>query len=217
MGNRVAVYTQNFRFYHEVLEVLKMWSIPFVSLPSPGKIPTDVSLVLSAETDDKINARQIRRRRAIHAVREAIPYLLGKATFNELTIGIDPGPKPGIAVFGDSILLEAFESPSIVNAIDAIVDVKESYIFRQLRVNVGNGDRRNGNVILDRLARQGIMPNVVEERNTSRPHQMHNNALSAARIAQGALYSVTGKNEPKVRSRDALDSEFVTLKKVLVR
>lgn len=216
MGSRVAVYTQNFRFYHDILRVLKMWHIPFVSVPSVDKIPPDISLVLSAETDERLNLRQIRKKRAIEAVREAVPYLLGKTAFNELVVGVDPGPKPGVAVFGDGVLLEALEAPSIDNAVSTVVDFKESYLFRQLTVNIGDGDKSNGDAISTGLLSQDIRVNFVDERNTSAPHQMHNNALSAARIAQGHIHQSNGKNEPRVRNRDALDFEFLTLRKILV-
>ena len=215
MSGRVGVYTQNFRFYHDILKILKAWKIPFVSLSDPRSIPMDVTLVLSSDNDEKLKVTQVRNRSAIRVVREAVPYLLGRTSFSELVVGIDPGPKPGIAVFGDGVLTEAFESPDIEHSIIAVREIRSAYLYKNLRINIGDGDRPNGQIIAAALEKLDITVNIVDERNTSQPHKMHNNALSAARIAQGTGYPVGGKNDTKIRNRDAIDFEFTTLKKAL--
>lgn len=188
-----------------------------MSLPDPDHIPLDVSLILSSDGDEKVKERQIRNNSPMKAVRQAIPYLLGRMAFADLTIGVDPGPRPGIAVFGDDVLLEAFESTSVDAAVDSIREIKDSYIYRNLKINIGDGDRPNGDSIAGKVSILNLPLNFVDERNTSQPHKMHNNALSAARIAQGTGYPLLNKNDVKIRNRDALEFEFTTLRKALTR
>ena len=211
---RVGIYTHNFRFYHEVVNVLKSWHIKSVSIDNIDHMPSDVSIILSSNKDEKIRVSQIRTDSASEAVRWAIPFLLGKDRFESLIIGIDPGPKPGIAVIGDDILLEAFEAPSIDSLIRSIATISRGYRYSSRTVRIGDGDAPNRDSIIGKLKAIGIVPEIVDETNTSQPHKIHDNAVSAARIAGG----VTSFPNPKIqnyRRRDILDLEFTTLQKAI--
>ncbi|MGC8515372.1 MAG: hypothetical protein ACP5OC_04455 [Thermoplasmata archaeon] len=211
---RVGIYTHNFRFYHEVVNVLKSWRIKSVSIDDIDHLPSDVSIILSSNKDEKIREQQIRTDSAIEAVRVAVPFLLGKEKFRTLIIGIDPGPKPGIAVLGDDILLEAFEAPSIDSLMRSIRTIAAGYRYSSYTVRIGHGDIPNRDTIILKLKGAGMTPDIVDETNTSQPHKIHDNAVSAARIARGS----TSFPDPKIqnyRRRDILELEFVTLQKAI--
>jgi hypothetical protein len=211
---RVGIYTHNFRFYHEVVNVLKSWRIKSVSVDDIDHLPFDVSIILSSSKDEKIREKQVRTDSATEAVRAAIPFLLGKEKFHNLIIGIDPGPKPGIAVLGDDILLEAFEAPSIDSLIVSIKTIVAGYRYSAYKVRIGHGDIPNRDRIIFKLKAAGMVPDIVDETNTSQPHKIHDNAVSAARIARGS----TSFPDPRIqnyRRRDILELEFLTLQKVI--
>ncbi len=211
---RVGIYTHNFRFYHEVVNVLKSWRIKSVSIDNVDHLPSDVSIILSSNKDEKVTDLQIRTDSATEAVRVAIPFLLGKERFRNLIIGIDPGPKPGIAVLGDDILLEAFEASSIDSMMRSIRTIAAGYRYLSYTVRIGHGDMPNRDSIIMKLKGAGIVPEIVDETNTSQPHKIHDNAVSAARIARGS----TSFPDPKIqnyRRRDILELEFVTLQKAI--
>jgi hypothetical protein len=211
---RVGIYTHNFRFYHELVGVLKSWRINSVSIDNIDHMPSDVSIILSSKRDEKIREQQIRTDSATEAVRIAIPFLLGKEKFHSLIIGIDPGPKPGIAVLGDDILLEAFEAPSIDLLIRSVRTIASGYRYISYTVRIGHGDIPNRDSIIFKLKSAGMAPEIVDETNTSQPHKIHDNAVSAARIARGS----TSFPDPRIqnyRRRDILEIEFTTLQKAI--
>ncbi|EQD60367.1 hypothetical protein B1B_07812, partial [mine drainage metagenome] len=188
--------------------------IKSVSIDSLERLPSDVPIILSSNKDEKVDATQIRANSASEAVRAAIPFLLGKEKFIRLIIGIDPGPKPGIAVLGDDILLEAFETPSIDGLISAIKGIIKGYRYSGCIVRIGHGDAPNRDSIIQKLRIVSIVPEIVDETNTSQPHKIHDNAVSAARIARGTSQF----HDPRMqnhRRRDILEVEFTTLQKAM--
>ncbi len=211
---RVGIYTQNFRFYHELLNILKFWKIPCVSLTDPDKVPYDVPVILSSSDDQNTDHAQIKRADPMAAVRGGIPFLLGKAQFTMFVIGIDPGPKPGLAVLGDGILLEAFETVNISACVRSVELLYKSYVSREKLIRIGDGDAPNRDRILRELKPMEARIEIVDESNTSQPHQVHDNAVSAARIARGPMHAFPA-NIAGYRRRQVLEREFVTLRKAI--
>ncbi|CAC12260.1 conserved hypothetical protein [Thermoplasma acidophilum] len=212
---RVGIITSDFKFYHDVIKQLRLWKIPFVSLDLKGNIPDDVVVILSSIRDDIDLPDQVKAQDGLDGIRRAIPRLLNKTMFKDLTIGIDPGPKPGIAVFGDDVLLEAFECPTVFSVRKFVDSISMSYSYENITIKIGNGDRPNRDIIMNRLSDVDISIEVVNEKNTSTPHKIHDNALSAARIAQiNGLYPI--KRIPvKFSRKNVYEKEFVTLKNVI--
>ena len=144
------------------------------------------------------------------------PPLL-KEKFDTVVIGIDPGPYPGIAVFGDNVLMEAFECPSIQQIGQDVTAIVGSYAYTELQVKLGNGDAPNRDYILNALRGMELRIKVVDEQNTSFPHKIHNNALSAARIAQVEHhYTIAPELQTQnIKRKEAYEKEFVTLKRII--
>ena len=213
---RLGIYTYDFRFYHEAIEILKVWKIPFMSLERPDVAPPDVVAILSKPEDAVVPDIKVAAADPLMAVRRSIPRLLDKAEFENLVIGIDPGPYPGIAVFGDGILIEAYECPTLDRVRGDIKSILLSYSYRNSVIKIGNGDMPNRKLIMDSIKGLGTTIFIVDEKNTSFPHKIHDNALSAARIA-----NVRVQNTPEEGKRDrggrktAIEREFLTIRKVL--
>ena len=213
---RLGIYTYDFRFYHEAIEILKVLKIPFMSLERPDVAPPDVVAILSKPEDAVVPDIKVAAADPLMAVRRSIPRLLDKAEFENLVIGIDPGPYPGIAVFGDGILIEAYECPTLDRVRGDIKSILLSYSYRNSVIKIGNGDMPNRKLIMDSIKGLGTRIFIVDEKNTSFPHKIHDNALSAARIA-----NVRVQNTPEEGKRDrggrktAIEREFLTIRKVL--
>lgn len=214
---RIGVFTTDFRFYRDVIQLLKEWNLPFLSIESTDSVPDDVAVILSSSRDDFSIVNQFKSETPLQALRKSLAKLLLREKFDNLIIGIDPGPYPGIAVFGDNVLLEAFECPALGQIDPEVSAIVDSYIYRDLEVKIGNGDAPNRDHILASLGAKNIRIRVVDEQNTSFPHKIHDNALSAARIAQVEdKYVITQDLQSQnIKRKDAYEKEFITLKSMI--
>jgi hypothetical protein len=211
----VGIFTLDFKFYHDIIADLRKWKIPFTSLESTSNIPRDISVVLSSEKDERFWDRQINARDSTYGIRNSLPLLMNREAFDEVIIGLDPGPYPGIAVVADNVLTEAFETPMIEMVRKEVMEIKDSYRYRNITIKIGDGDKPHRDRIIQDLNDTGIDLKVVDERNTSMPHKIHNNALSAARIASLGSIFVPPRSNEKISKKDVYDREFLTIQAAL--
>jgi len=209
---RIGVLTSDFKFYHDVIELLKSWDLPFVSLSEPSFQPPDVNVVLSSSRDCFNTSNQFKGETPLDALRSSLASLFYKEKFETLTIGIDPGPYPGVAVFADEILMEAFECTSREELPNHVSKIINSYPFSKLQVKIGNGDIPNRDFIIKGLMALNLNIKIVDEKNTSFPHKIHDNALSAARIAATERRYIHSGPFSNVRRKNMFEREFKTLK-----
>ncbi len=214
---RIGVFTSDFKFYRDVIQLLKEWNLPFLSIDSTDSVPDDVTVVLSSARDNFSIVNQVKSDTPLRGLRMSLAKLLLKEKFEAVVIGIDPGPYPGVAVFGDNVLMEAFECPSIQQVGQEVAAIVGSYTYADLQVKLGNGDAPNRDHILNTLREMELPIKVVDEQNTSFPHKIHNNALSAARIAQVEHhYTIAPELQAQnIKRKEAYEKEFVTLKSII--
>ena len=103
---------------------------------------------------------------AKECIRKLKSYLYGKKRFEKLVVGIDPGPKPGIAVIGDGIVVEEIQLSSVSKVRGLIDDIYSGYSPRFFLVRIGDGDITNRNRIINSLVEDYIIE-LVNEKNTS--------------------------------------------------
>lgn len=214
---RIGVFTSDFKFYHDVIKLLKEWNLPFLSVESSDSIPDDVNVILSSSKDDFELDRQVKSNDSKQALRMSLSRLLLKDSFDSLVIGIDPGPYPGLAVFADDILTEAFECASLNLISSEVGSIVSSYYFNDLEIKIGNGDAPNRDTIIRSLEDIDLPVRIVDEKNTSFPHKIHDNALSAARIAQiEHKYMVSEEQmDQNMKRKLAYEKEFTTLRSLV--
>ena len=87
-----------------------------------------------------------------------------------------------------------------------------TYCFNQLQVKVGNGDAPNRDYIIGRLKSLNLRITIVDEKNTSFPHKVHDNALSAARIANVEIRYELSRQWTNVSRKNMFEKEFKTLR-----
>ncbi|MCL4314287.1 MAG: hypothetical protein M1454_00965 [Candidatus Thermoplasmatota archaeon] len=208
--SRIGIFTGDFRFYHEVIAIAKEWGLPFLSIDPMETIPTDVPVIVSTSDDYKIDPSQIFIDDPYRALRTALPRLIDQISFKRIVIGIDPGPKPGIAIVCDDILTEALEIPELKLLEAYLVKVLSDYPYGSYSIRLGNGDKPNRLRISDMLKRNGLYFSVVDESNTTIfRHRPQNNAIAAAVIglARHRIEVSYGK-----KHENFLDSRFVTIR-----
>ncbi len=210
---RLGIYTHNLRFYYNMLGELRRWELPVVSLKAGTDSPKDVPVIFSSRNDLLFFPNQIRGDIPIEMIRHVLPKILGEGLFGQIIIGIDPGPKPGVAVLADNILLEAREFVEMHLLREFVNQVKEHYEYEDILLRIGHGDKPNRDKIVNVLLPVGIRIIIVNEEGTSMPHQTHDNIISAARIADIDRFNRTGrKNIVGKTRRTQLEEEFVTIK-----
>ncbi len=211
---RVGIYTHDFKFYHDVIRDLKVWNLPFFSITDLYSIPEDIKVILSSNRDTFTLYGQVKAASSIEGIRKSLARLLNKNSFERIVIGIDPGPKPGIAVMADNVLMEAFECPSICEIRHDVLAIANSYEYNYFIIKIGNGDRPNRDAIIKTL--KNVAPVIiVNEENTSTPHKIHDNALSAARISLIVDRYDLSRTPEKFSRKNIYEKEFTTLKSLI--
>lgn len=169
----IGLLTEDPRTYFETLEVLRSEGLKFVSLDFYDPIPANVAVIITTKREQsKISFdRLVTEDDPEAAVSEARVLLLGDRAVRELTIGIDPGKRPGFAVIGDGavILRSIAASPEAVGSL--VDEIVKEYPGSNVVVRIGHGDRTNRNRIFNVIWDAGLRVEIVDERNTTRRSQ----------------------------------------------
>jgi hypothetical protein len=169
----IGLLTQNPRTYFEMLETLRGANLKVVSLDFGEPVPADVGAIITTEDEkgripfDKI----VTDSDPDVAIARAKMMMSADSRVKELTIGIDPGVRPGVAVLGDGVVLirSLAESPEAVR--EVVDEVVQEYPEANVVVRIGHGDRTNRNRIFNTLWDEGHLLEIVDERNTTRRSQ----------------------------------------------
>ena len=114
----IGVFTNDFRFFYEVVKLLKERGEPFVSLGRTGTVPPSVGVVITTSREKE----SIRFGKVVglddpeEAINTARCLLAGGTKYRTILVGIDPGKSTGLAIFGEGKLLasETVGSPEQV-------------------------------------------------------------------------------------------------------
>lgn len=143
----IVVATADFEVYHEVVNALRERGVDFTTIEPDEALPEGADVVVRAETDDvafdaeTVVADPDDPRRAVD---EALAFLRGSA--ERTTIGIDPGPNPGIAVLSGDLVVAAFQVPA-ADAAAVVNDELEGAVDPVVRI--GDGARLHATRIVD--------------------------------------------------------------------
>ena len=117
------------------------------------------------------------------AIEATIFALKGSSKTHRFTIGIDTGPRPGIAWFTDGILIDTKQTESIEECIKTVDFLIEHHDFQHLLIRMGKGSPSHRNRLLNVMLQQGYVVELVDERKTSRGLNRNQHSVSAIRIA----------------------------------
>jgi len=168
----IGVYTKNFSLYYDILKTLRSRKIPYVSLSSFDNIPKKIGVIITS--NNELHDAKVSKVIAAdaydsidHAIDLALQMLIGKDLYSKVFIGIDPGDKPGIAIFGDDILLQkkSVEEPGEVENI--VGRFLKEYPAIQTIIRIGHGSIIARNRIINSLISLGVPIEIVDETRTT--------------------------------------------------
>lgn len=117
------------------------------------------------------------------AIESAIFALKGSKNTHRFILGVDTGPRPGLAWFTDGVLIDTKQTESVDACIELIQSLIEHHQFEHLLIRMGKGSPSHRNRLLNAMLEQGYIVELVDERKTSRGLNRNQHAVSAIRIA----------------------------------
>ena len=166
----IGLLTEDPRTYFETIETLRERNLRFVSLDFYDPVPANVGVIITTDAEkDKIDFDKIvTDEDPDSAVSRARRMLLSEKPVKDLTIGIDPGIRPGFAAIGDGVVISrsVAESPEAVRTM--VDELLQDYPSTNVVVRIGHGDRTNRNRIFNKLWDGGHLLEIVDERNTTK-------------------------------------------------
>ena len=233
----LGVYTQDFSLYHDVIKELRKRKIQYIALDKPTKIPYSIKVVLTTNQEKTL----IKRKKTIaldqeksisRAVDKALNLLNGKDLYTHLSIGIDPGEQPGIAIIGDGILLHTKHLNTPKDILKELTTLLKLYSCEESVIRIGHGSPLIRNRIINALIPLNIPIEIVDETRSNPPEQNIRHSrdeAAAAKIAQlrggivratqplnitrGAIRNIQRKSRTLSQGSISIDTE--TAKQVL--
>ena len=180
MDRPLAVATEDFRLYHDLVAALRARGLAFRTIRPGGRFPPGTGAVLTSAAE----AGVVRFPRVIicgdveDAIARAIQLSRGRERWRELVVGVDPGPRPGVAVMGDGEVLDRRAARDPEDVARLVRGAAANFPAERVRVRVGHGDTTNRNRIINALAVEGRFVEIVDERGTTK--RTHTRDLDAA-------------------------------------
>jgi hypothetical protein len=185
----IGVMTENFRFFYQLVGLMKEQKQPFVTLSFEDDVPLTVGVIITTrEEKEKVRFRHLVANDSPDlALKMARCHLKGGESFNTLIVGIDPGVRPGLALIGDGRVLVAETIGSPEQAAGEIDRLIRCFDHKRMIARVGHGDRTNRNRVIRAIWNSVDDVEVVDESNTTRRTE-EPDADAAVSIANSSGY-----------------------------
>jgi predicted RNase H-like nuclease (RuvC/YqgF family) len=175
MKTKIAVATVNGRAYYELVTELYNKGLPFLSLKPWDAVPSNIKVVITTKEErDKVEHSIVlcyeQGSNAESVVDEAFLKAQGKQGYEKIVVGVDPGNSCGIAILGDSKVIETKTASSIQDAANLIVESVKRFPAETKIVRVGDGTPEYTSdlvSLLDRSLPSEVLVEIVKEAGTS--------------------------------------------------
>ncbi len=190
----LGVYTKDFSLYHDLVKVLKRRKIAYVLLSSLKHIPDRIGVILTSHAElhdiglQKVIAADVYDT-VDHAVDKALQLLKGKELYIRVSIGIDPGEHPGVAIVGDDMLLQKTRVDTPKDVARIIKRLLREYPANETCIRIGNGAPLIRNRIINSLIPLELPIEIVDETRTSVAQQQRRKGRDEEAAAAIALLS----------------------------
>lgn len=180
----IGVFTEDFKFFYEVVKRLKLRGEPFISLGKDGSVPATVGVVITSEEErSKVKFGKV----AVsddpdEAINIAKCLLAGGVAYRTIVVGIDPGKSTGIAIFGEGKLLATDTVIALELVPDAVSRLLRCLDFHRSIARVGHGDPTRGRRIIRGIWALVDEIELVDETGTTM-RTVHPDIDAAKRIA----------------------------------
>lgn len=169
---KVGVLISDTRLMFEIIEALRESRIPFEIIERKSRIPQSVSVLVTTDSDrpEKFSRKLVMcgSKKAAIVAKEAKAALHSNGRIKNLTIGIDPGSKTGIAVLVDESFVDSAVADCPEDVASIIRELLALYPADHTLIRIGNGDRTKRNRIFNSLWDMGLPIEIVDESNTTR-------------------------------------------------
>jgi hypothetical protein len=231
----LGVYTKDFSLYHDVIKGLKKRKVAYVSLATLENIPRRIGVILTSQKE--LKEIPLTKKVAVdaydsvdYAIDLAVQKLTGKELYSKISIGIDPGEWPGIAIVCDDILLQKMQVDGPENVASEIKRFLKMYSSKDICIRIGHGSTITRNRIINSLIPLEVPIEIVDETRTTPAQQKRRcvrDGEAAAAIAllsggrvQTSLPIETSRGAIKnvqKRSRQLSDGRFTISEEVALR
>ena len=185
---KIVVRTDDFQLAYRIMHMLRSRNIDVEQVSLKQPLPSKNAIWIGTVDEIASNSSEGRPIAADLesidlAIETAIFALKGASKTHRFTIGIDTGPRPGIAWFTDGVLIDTKQTESLEECIKTIESLIEHHNFQHLLIRVGKGSPSHRNRLLNAMLQQGYVVELVDERKTSRGLNRNQHSVSAIRIA----------------------------------
>lgn len=145
-------------------------------------VPLNIGVVLTSKKEyDKIEFEPKVAVTDIElGIRQARLALKGLSNDETVIVGVDPGPKPGIAVICAGQIIETKRAQNPEHAADIIIHILEDYAFKKSVLKMGHGSPQHRDRMLAVLSNYFTQVEIIDETRTStRSHTPHIDAAIA--------------------------------------
>lgn len=165
----IGLVTENFRFFHMMVRLLKERSEPFVSLGFGDPIPENVGVILTTnEERGRIHFETLVSDGDPEVAFKAARSMLRGKRFSRIIVGIDPGRTPGIAVIGDGRIIDTELVYCPEDVTETLVQMTRNLDFDIMLIRVGHGDPTNRNRIINAVWPLADEVEIVDESKTTK-------------------------------------------------
>ena len=190
----VGVYTKDFSLYHDVIKGLKKRKVAYVSLSSFENIPRRIGVILTSQKE--LKEIPVSKKIPVdaydsidYAIDLAVQKLTGKELYSKISIGIDPGERPGIALVCDDILLQKMQVEDPQNVASEIKRFLKMYSSKDTCIRIGHGSTITRNRIINSLIPLEVPIEIVDETRTTPAQQKRRCVRDGEAAAAIALLS----------------------------
>ena len=165
----IGLVTEDFRFFHQMVRLLKERGEPFVSLGFGDPIPGNVGAIITTNAERE----RVRFENIISdgdpdiALKAARSVLRGKR-FSKVVVGIDPGRTPGIAVIGDGRIIDTERVYCPEDVTETLARMTRNLDFDLMLIRIGHGDPTNRNRIIHAVWPLTDEIEIVDESKTTK-------------------------------------------------
>ncbi len=190
----LGVYTKDFSLYHDIIKGLRKRNAAYVSLASPENLPRRIGVILTSQKEyHRISLSKKVAADAYdsidYAIDLAMQKLTGKELYSKISIGIDPGDRPGIAVVCDDILLQKLQVDSPEKVVGVVKRFLQCYPSKETYIRIGHGSVINRNRIINSLIPLETPIEIVDETKTTPVQQKRRCIRDSEAAAAIALLS----------------------------
>ena len=185
---RILVRTDDFQLAYRIMQLLRTRKINVEQYSIDQPLPEKDSIWVGS-IDEVANNSSDGRPIAADlesldiAVEAAILALKGTSQTHRFILGVDTGPRPGLAWFTDGVLIDTKQTESVEECIETIESLIQHHEFEHLLLRMGKGSPSHRNRLANAMLARGYAVELVNEQKTSRGVKRNQHGVSAIRIA----------------------------------